>query len=305
MKREENWQDKKKDYKKHKKDLKKQNKIKKKVDDENLKVKDPELYEKIHPVITTKNPPKKEVKKNYVEHIKKGIKIIIDCGFEKFMNDKDIISINRQITSCYSYNKKTEKPLNFILYDVGEKLKFNLLKNNCQKWLGFKFIEEGKFKNIKDFIYNEFPEFKIDKNFNSNKINKNFESEEILSDNRVDDSEVEKVKNINENIIYLTGDSSNEIVDLDKDKIYIIGGLVDRNKLKYITLNKANELNISHAKLPIRDFVNLKTSKILATNHVFEILSYFVNVKNDWKESFTSIIPKRKLEDEENFEDEK
>jgi len=57
-------------------------------------------------------------------------------------------------------------------------------------------------------------------------------------------------------------------------------------------------MGISHVKLPIGDFINLKTSKILVTNHVFSILTYFTKKKGDLKESFTSIIPKRKMEDD-------
>ncbi len=102
----------------------------------------------------------------------------------------------------------------------------------------------------------------------------------------------------NQKLIYLSGDSENTLEKLDPDNIYLIGGIVDRNRHKFLTLNKAKELNINHAKLPLGDFIDLKSSKVLATNHVFDILSYYNSVNPDWKESFMSIIPQRKLDKE-------
>lgn len=306
IKREQDWEKKKQAYKQQKKEKEKIKNQKKKQEEENLKKTNPELYKILFPTQIVLNPPKKELQKKYLENIRKGIIIVIDCGFEKLMNEKDILSLTRQITDCYSINKKAEKPFNLIIYDVGPKLKSTLVKNNCEKWLGFKFIEEGKYENIKEFLEKEFN--------NNNEVN----NELIASDNvnlslNCDNNLFAGCKQSfynseeilkSENIVYLTGDSENEICELLPNKVYIIGGLVDRNKLKLITYNKANEIGISHARLPIGDFLNLKTSKILATNHVFGILSYFVNKKSDWKESFTSIIPKRKIEEEnENAED--
>jgi len=220
------------------------------------------------------------------------------------MNDKDILSLAKQITDCYSINKKTEKPFNLIIYDVGPKLKHNLVKNNSEKWIGAKLIEEEKYENIKEFMQKDLT--KIINNFNNNE--KAIDGNLTLNSDCYISSGIESFYNFgeilkSENIIYLTGDSEYEIFELNQNQIYIIGGLVDRNKLKSITYNKAKEIGISHARLPIGDFLNLKTSKILATNHVFGILSYFVNKKNDWKESFTSIIPKRKIEDEKDDEE--
>ena len=39
--------------------------------------------------------------------------------------------------------------------------------------------------------------------------------------------------------MYLTGDAEETITELEKDKIYIIGGIVDHNRLKSITLNQS------------------------------------------------------------------
>ena len=44
-----------------------------------------------------------------------------------------------------------------------------------------------------------------------------------------------------EKLVYLTADSENLIHDLDPDMIYIIGGIVDHNKYKKLTYNKAIE----------------------------------------------------------------
>jgi tRNA (guanine9-N1)-methyltransferase len=53
----------------------------------------------------------------------------------------------------------------------------------------------------------------------------------------------------------LTADSENTLKTLDKSKAYIIGGIVDRNRYKSLTLDKANKDGIAHAKLPIQDYI--------------------------------------------------
>ena len=42
-------------------------------------------------------------------------------------------------------------------------------------------------------------------------------------------------------LVYLTADSPNTINDLDPEDIYIIGGIVDRNRYLKLTFNKAEE----------------------------------------------------------------
>ncbi|CAG8591430.1 11388_t:CDS:2, partial [Funneliformis caledonium] len=88
-----------------------------------------------------------------------------------------------------------------------------------------------------------------------------------------------------EELIYLTADSNDCIQELDEQKIYIIGGLS-------ICYNKSQEDNIASAQLPIGNYVQLSTRKVLAVNHVFEILIRWLEYK-DWEKAFLEVIPQR------------
>ncbi|XP_056422983.1 tRNA methyltransferase 10 homolog A isoform X2 [Hyla sarda] len=96
-----------------------------------------------------------------------------------------------------------------------------------------------------------------------------------------------------EDLVYLTSDSPEVLHELDETKAYIIGGLVDHNHHKGITYKQALELGISHAQLPLGSFVKMNSRKVLAVNHVFEIILAFLD-KKDWKEAFFSVLPQRK-----------
>ena len=104
-------------------------------------------------------------------------------------------------------------------------------------------------------------------------------------------------------LVYLTSDSDNTLEHLDDSKIYVIGGIVDRNRLKYATLNQAKELGIETAKLPISQHLKLFSTNVLTTNHVFEILLKYRENNNNWKEALVDVLPKRK--DMKEIDDEK
>ena len=68
---------------------------------------------------------------------------------------------------------------------------------------------------------------------------------------------------IREDLVYLTADSETVLEELDLKKAYVIGGLVDRNRWKGITLKKAEEQGIQTAKLPIGNFMKMSSSQVL------------------------------------------
>eukprot|EP00978_Attheya_sp_CCMP212_P029355 scaffold104023_cov48-Attheya_sp.AAC.2 len=92
----------------------------------------------------------------------------------------------------------------------------------------------------------------------------------------------------------LAGDSENVLEHLDDDKVYIIGGIVDRNRLKRVAIDRAETLGIATARLPIDEHLKLFATKVLTCNHVFEILLKYRENGNDWKKAMLQILPKRK-----------
>lgn len=96
-----------------------------------------------------------------------------------------------------------------------------------------------------------------------------------------------------EELVYLTSDSPNVLEELDQKKAYVIGGLVDHNHHKGITFERAKELGIDHAQLPLSSFVKMNSRKVLAVNHVFEIILAYLE-KGSWREAFFTVLPQRK-----------
>ncbi|NWV59565.1 TM10B methyltransferase, partial [Malurus elegans] len=87
-------------------------------------------------------------------------------------------------------------------------------------------------------------------------------------------------------IVYLTPDSENVLEDIDPDKVYVLGGLVDESIHKQLTLRRAQEQSLRTARLPIREYM-VKTpnsrnyhSETLAINQVFDILSTYYETRS-------------------------
>ena len=107
----------------------------------------------------------------------------------------------------------------------------------------------------------------------------------------------------NHKFVYLTGDSPHTLTTLNDNTTYIIGGIVDRNRLKLAALHRAEhintqlpQLNVTTARLPLEEYLDFKGStRILTCNHVFEILLHYrENGYTDWRKAIMAVLPCRK-----------
>uniref|UniRef100_A0A672K9D2 tRNA (guanine(9)-N(1))-methyltransferase n=1 Tax=Sinocyclocheilus grahami TaxID=75366 RepID=A0A672K9D2_SINGR len=78
---------------------------------------------------------------------------------------------------------------------------------------------------------------------------------------------------------------------LGVNKLLVLGN--SNALLQGITFDRAQELGIAHAQLPLGSFVKMNSRKVLAVNHVFEIILAFLE-KRDWQEAFFTVLPQRK-----------
>lgn len=191
----------------------------------------------------------------FKEICKNNFSVIIDCAFEDLHDERPLKSLCQQLMFSYSYNRRHINPVDLIFSGIGEKMLEQLKKCNCEKW-GYVTITQEEYINL--------PQFQINQNDNPKQL------------------------------IYLSGDAEETLDELRNDCAYIIGGIVDRNRYKGITLKKAQEQRIKAYKLPIREYAKMSGSHILTVNHVFELLLTFSKLKS-WEETMKVVLPERKV----------
>lgn len=104
-----------------------------------------------------------------------------------------------------------------------------------------------------------------------------------------------------EQVVYLTADTETTLDTIKEGEMYVIGGLVDRNRYKDICAEKARRLGLRTARLPI-SADRLKSSVVMTVNQVVNILLAF-NQTGSWEEAFDQHLPKRKMRKENEQED--
>lgn len=211
------------------------------------------------------------------------ITIILDCGFDEIMSEKEYKSLNSQITRCYSDNQKAPYKAHLVISSFGGRLKErfeSILSGHYSSWKGVKFLEED-FYEVGD---------------QAKKWMREFGGGELSGALRHEERPDQPSGTIEQEageLIYLTSDSPNILTELKPYSTYVIGGLVDRNRHKGICYKRAMDRGVKTAKLPIGGYMEMTSRFVLATNHVSEILLRWLEL-GDWGGAFLRVIPKRK-----------
>ncbi|KAJ3117774.1 tRNA (guanine(9)-N(1))-methyltransferase [Nowakowskiella sp. JEL0407] len=212
--------------------------------------------------------------------VKSDVRIVIDLNFEDKMSEKELNSTCMQFARCYSVNKLALHPVSLIATSFTKKFEeiLSRMHPHYEKWCQPLGTSQTETQSLESDLITA----------NNSKRKRSGGNVEFFEQHF---SEV--YANEKNNLVYLTADSKNVLQNLDESKIYIIGGLVDRNRYKNLCRDEAEKLSIQTASLPILEYVEMKSRTVLTINHVFEIMSLYLEIEN-WEEVLMRILPKRK-----------
>lgn len=96
-------------------------------------------------------------------------------------------------------------------------------------------------------------------------------------------------------LVYLSPNSEHVLEEYNSSDCYVIGCIVDRGAKIPLTLDKAKELNIRTARLPIDRFESFRLHKELNLNHVMQIM-LTARSSNNWQREIIRHIPVHKFQ---------
>lgn len=210
------------------------------------------------------------------------ITLLIDCGFDDLMIDKELKSLSSQITRCYSDNHKAPFQAHLALSSFGGHLRERydgILAGTHRSWRNVRFLEDDFVKGAEQAT-----------EWMSGPEGGNLAG--VFDRDREPQQKPEESQRLGETV-YLTSDSPDTLTELRPYSTYVVGGLVDKNRHKGICYKTAMDRGMKTAKLPIGDYMKMNSRFVLATNHVVEIMLRWLEI-GDWGKAFDMVIPKRK-----------
>ena len=223
--------------------------------------------------------PEKSIRQQYIQL---PVTVVLDCGFEDLMSDKELKSLGSQVTRCYSDNHKAPFQPHLVISSFGGHLKERfdgLLAGHHRSWKNVRFLEDD-FAQAADLAKEWM------KGERGGKLVGALAEEDDSAQASPEQDEAGEV-------VYLTSDSPDTLTRLRPYSTYIIGGLVDRNRHKGVCYKRALDRGMRTAKLPIGDYMQMTSRFVLATNHVAEIMLSWLEL-GDWGKAFLQVVPKRK-----------
>ncbi|KAJ5970725.1 tRNA (guanine(9)-N(1))-methyltransferase TRM10 [Penicillium vulpinum] len=215
---------------------------------------------------------------NKAKHIRSTLlplTLVMDCGYDELMSDRERISLAGQLTRSYSDNSRA--PFNahmmFSSFDRLLKQRFDTILASHKNWKRVRFLQED-FVRASELAKEQMTSAR------GGQLAGPFADQ---PDAKPEDGE----------IIYLSSDSENILTELKPYSTYIVGALVDKNRHKAVCYKQAVAKGIKTAKLPIGQYIQMAHRPVLATNHVIEIMLQWLELR-DWGKAFMKVIPMRK-----------
>lgn len=241
------------------------------------------------------------------------VAFIIDCDFEEYMRDNEIVSLSSQIVRSYSQNRRAKYQAQLVISSWKGKLKdrfVQVLNNAHLNWKGGVKCVEGDFMQAAEVAKQmmEEPEVKegmidfLKPSGNGGLLLPEPEAVEETVEETVEGGGAPKAQpkpveeepeDVNQSIVYLSAESDYTLDKLEANTCYVIGGLVDRNREKGLCYGRAKAAKVRTAKLPIGEYMAMQSRYVLTTNQVVEIMAKWLEC-GDWGEAFLTVIPKRK-----------
>ena len=249
-------------------------------------------------------------------NIDESFRVCFDCNFEDQMTWKEVNSLSLQLRYAYAMNRKNPMPVHVHVTGV---------KPDCDTWKhlqkvdGFPDRWAGRAyhvheETLEDVFGSALSNVDTNTDADVKQVDDATKSEGKEDSTQTNNSQQSQPKlRPNHQLVYLTGDSENTLTTLDNNTTYIIGGIVDRNRLKRAAIERAeaissdSNLPIKTARLPLNEHFDFNGStRILTCNHVFEILlKYRENGYKDWGKAVMSVLPDRKdIHEKEDKKDE-
>ncbi|KAG5978804.1 hypothetical protein E4U55_005904 [Claviceps digitariae] len=237
------------------------------------------------------------------------VALILDCDFERYMTDREKVSMTSQVTRCYSENRNGRYKTHFWISGWGGWMRQRFetaMENQHVHWKGVGF-EEGDFLaaavRARQAMGRSGEETTkgagegVDM-LVAESLRRSTDSEMVgwVRDERELFPLAGPVPDLDEaykDVVYLTSESPYTLQRLEPYTSYIIGGLVDKNREKGLCYRRAVQRGIRTARLPIGEYMVMQSRQILATNHVVEIMVKWLDCE-DWGVAFSQVIPKRK-----------
>ena len=229
------------------------------------------------------------------------------------MREREIASLAQQIRYCYSYNKRSPNPVLTAVTGL-------TLERGSQTTGDDATVSGWSYPTVRELLEREigFPEWNrrmfdctertledyyglASATTDDDTVSLEICSEEHAPQSPVVSSPSRQQKQQPRKIVYLTSDSPTTLEHLEDGTVYVIGGIVDRNRLKRFAIDRAEtELHSETAKLPLQEYlsannISMATTKVLTVNHVFDILLKYRQHGNDWNQAFRDVLPSRKV----------